>query len=63
MSVDEDEGEESLQQGRLGHTSYEEVQVRCGGHHLLQCELQSQQWMFVLVSRQIKTLKAQNAAH
>lgn len=35
MLVEEDEGEESLQQGRLGHTPQEEVEVGCGGHHLL----------------------------
>lgn len=35
MLVQQDEGEESLQQGRLSDTSQEEVEVRCGGHHLL----------------------------
>ena len=39
VSVEEDEGEESLQQSRLGHTPQEEVEVRRGGHHLLQCQL------------------------
>ena len=39
VSVEEDEGEEGLQQGRLRDTPQEEVQVRRGGHHLLQGQL------------------------
>lgn len=35
MLVDEDEGEEGLQQGRLRNAPQEEVEVRSGGHHLL----------------------------
>lgn len=39
VTVEEDEGEEGLQQCWLGYTSQEEVQVSCGGHHLLQGHL------------------------
>lgn len=41
--VEEDEGEEGLQQSRLGHAPQEEVEVRRGGHHLLQGELHKEE--------------------
>lgn len=41
MLVEENEGEESLQQSRFWNAPQEEVQIRRGGHHLLQCQLQS----------------------
>lgn len=39
MLVEEDEGEERLEQSRLSDAPQEEVEVRCGGHHLLQGQL------------------------
>lgn len=39
VSVEEDEGEEGLQQGRLRDASQKEVKIRRGGHHLLQGQL------------------------
>lgn len=39
MLVEEDEGEESLQQRWLGYTPQKEVKVGCGGHHLLEGQL------------------------
>ena len=42
VAVEEDEGEEGLQEGRLRHAPQEQVQIRCGGHHLLQGELARQ---------------------
>lgn len=39
VSVEEDEGEEGLQQGRLGDAPQEEVEVGRGGHHLLEGQL------------------------
>lgn len=37
--VEEDEGEERLEQSRLSDAPQEEVEVRCGGHHLFQSQL------------------------
>lgn len=35
MLVEQDEGEQSLQQGRFSHAPQEEVEVGRSGHHLL----------------------------
>lgn len=39
MEVQQDEGQEGLQQGRLTDASQEQVQVRRGGHHFLDGQL------------------------
>lgn len=39
MLVQQDEAEEGLQESRLGDSAQEQLQVHCGGHHLLQCQL------------------------
>lgn len=41
MGVQQDEGQEGLEEGGLGDGAQEEIQVRRGGHHLLHCQLRT----------------------
>ncbi len=39
MRVQQDEGQEGLEEGGLRDGAQEQIQVRCGSHHLLHCQL------------------------
>lgn len=46
MSVQQDEGQEGLEEGGLCDGAQEQVKVRSGGHHLLQRQLKQKQKQF-----------------
>lgn len=39
MCVQQDEGQEGLEESGLRDGAQEQIQVSCGGHHLLHCQL------------------------
>lgn len=39
VCVQQDEGQEGLEESGLRDGAQEQIQVSCGGHHLLHCEL------------------------
>lgn len=47
MCVQQDEGQKSLQEGGLRDGTEKQIQVRCGGHHLLHRQLHTHTQVFM----------------